>query len=756
MAQESVADTLKWVRAQSLERRRQFKRKEEGTASCNEDLARKSCTSATSSFSKRVNDDDIVASIAKGRAVLADAEAHLSLFDEFLVCREDKRIAHSLPLHVAETKALDASMKLKEMICGANLDQSFQRARAIELSENNVSLHEQSTKGNPSIFYSSRIYEVTDHTNDCPSGDQTHTKKVKQKLLKPFNPDQLEGAKRAAIASARQRERLTAAENEASAKREFKALPLPGGRAVESNLFAPTKATLGRVKSKKETEEVGPLRLEVSELFQKNKSNVPILHSHSNHVMSSKQRRRHLIRKMEKHANRKQDVNEKGLDAILDLTNDDNDVALRRDILRLQLALGRRREISAHHREILGVNDDDQSHSSIHSESFELSKIYLLNNGNDFEEENTTFGQYLLIEDDVISCFSNGSTKGNSASLKPLFDRQEKWLAAKNKRTEEARLQKEKEELEHITGRPKLASAKKSWAKAQREHAAAALQDQGEEQRRLEKRCLQFGETLREEVKRAETSTGNVHTKKIKKEAAEMEESLARLEKLSQPKTCRIKPTKKEECNGPVGRNDNTSNERGNVVTKDDEGDKSVAAQKETSFGDMSDKDFRRMIKSLGSADMEEREIKMKHCSHTSPTGSGKKTHKLHAKAFARDEKGSALLQCYGVEFKLDDYRCRGLSKNDRERSSGKSKIEEIDVERTVSQERRLLNCGRKRPLTPASKCEIHEGVMANSSSALDAAEAALHGLMSSSKEEVEDRQRPISRAEIQKMEEKN
>ena len=79
----------------------------------------------------------------------------------------------------AETKALDASMKLKEMICGANLDQSFQRARAIELSENNVSLHEQSTKGNPSIFYSSKIYEVTDHTNDCPSGDQTHTKKVK-------------------------------------------------------------------------------------------------------------------------------------------------------------------------------------------------------------------------------------------------------------------------------------------------------------------------------------------------------------------------------------------------------------------------------------------------------------------------------------------------------------------------------------------------------------------------------------------------
>ena len=104
------------------------------------------------------------------------------MFDEFLVCREDKRIAHSLPLHVAETKALDASMKLKEMICGSNLDQSFQRARALELPENNtgdVSLHEQSTKGKPSIIYSSRMHEVIDHTNESPGGDQTHTKKVK-------------------------------------------------------------------------------------------------------------------------------------------------------------------------------------------------------------------------------------------------------------------------------------------------------------------------------------------------------------------------------------------------------------------------------------------------------------------------------------------------------------------------------------------------------------------------------------------------
>lgn len=301
---------------------------------------------------------------------------------------------------------------------------------------------------------------------------------------------------------------------------------------------------------------------------------------------------------------------------------------------------------------------------------------------------------------------------------------------------------------EHITGIPELASAKKSWAKAQREHAAAALIDQGEEQRRLEQRCLQYGDTVTEEFKRVENLTGKVRTKKIKKKVAEMEELEGRMEKLSQPRIFRTKVTKKLDSDKSAASDNDRSNEHETFGKKDDEGNKSVAILNEASFGEMSDKHFHRIIKALGKVNTEEREIKMKH---TSPTGSRHMTDKLYAKTLAINEKGSALLKCYGVGVNANVIQCRGHAKNDPDYLSGNSKI---DVERTENPGRRLTKFERKRLPVLAFKSELHEGVIANASSALDAAEAALHGLMGGSKEEDEEGQRPISRAEIQKLEE--
>jgi len=92
--------------------------------------------------------NDIEKSIARGRAVLVDVEAHLSLFSEFIYHQNHPKLAHTLPLHLAEENALNTNKKLNDIINKKSLDESFERAQAIDdggppplmTSKNNIRL----------------------------------------------------------------------------------------------------------------------------------------------------------------------------------------------------------------------------------------------------------------------------------------------------------------------------------------------------------------------------------------------------------------------------------------------------------------------------------------------------------------------------------------------------------------------------------------------------------------------------------------
>lgn len=100
---ESVADTLQIVRDRRLHRKSHHQR------SLNE-------ISYNESKSKALSSNEAVAlSIARGRAILADAEAHLSLFNEFVHHQNDSKITHSCPLHEAEANAFEANLSTKDV-----------------------------------------------------------------------------------------------------------------------------------------------------------------------------------------------------------------------------------------------------------------------------------------------------------------------------------------------------------------------------------------------------------------------------------------------------------------------------------------------------------------------------------------------------------------------------------------------------------------------------------------------------------------
>lgn len=85
----------------------------------------------------------------------------------------------------------------------------------------------------------------------CKSKNNTHTKKsqIQESTLPTqivFNPNNLQGAKRALVHQARRDKELQQAQNEAIEKTNFKARPLPGGIRVRNDLFKPTKAALGK------------------------------------------------------------------------------------------------------------------------------------------------------------------------------------------------------------------------------------------------------------------------------------------------------------------------------------------------------------------------------------------------------------------------------------------------------------------------------------------------------------------------------
>ena len=61
-------------------------------------------------------DRNVSLSLARGRAILADAEAHLQLYNEFVHHQDDENLIQSNPLHDAEKKAFDAHSKTKDIV----------------------------------------------------------------------------------------------------------------------------------------------------------------------------------------------------------------------------------------------------------------------------------------------------------------------------------------------------------------------------------------------------------------------------------------------------------------------------------------------------------------------------------------------------------------------------------------------------------------------------------------------------------------
>ena len=107
MTVESVSDSLELVRerkCRSSHHQRQMARQQ-----LHENSSEKENSDIMSS------NEAVALSLVRGRAVLADAEAHLCLFNEFVHHQQDSKIVQSFPLFEAEAKAFEATLSVNDV-----------------------------------------------------------------------------------------------------------------------------------------------------------------------------------------------------------------------------------------------------------------------------------------------------------------------------------------------------------------------------------------------------------------------------------------------------------------------------------------------------------------------------------------------------------------------------------------------------------------------------------------------------------------
>ncbi|GMH78758.1 hypothetical protein TL16_g07923 [Triparma laevis f. inornata] len=132
------------------------------------------------------------------------------------------------------------------------------------------------------------------------------------------------------------------------------------------------------------------------------------------------------------------------------------------------------------------------------------------------------------------------SKKDDSGPASEVYRRQEKWLAEKERKRKALIAEKEKKAMEGFTGKPEVGSAKESWARAKAAHEResqrakmmedAKLKEKGDKERADGRRKQREIDGLRAQVR---------YKKKLRRMNVDKDKQRESLEKLAKPKNAR-------------------------------------------------------------------------------------------------------------------------------------------------------------------------------------------------------------------------
>ena len=213
--------------------------------------------------------------------------------------------------------------------------------------------------------------------------------------MKKFDPSQLNVTKRASL----HRKDLPKDENIECFS--FKALPLPGGKMVKSDIFAQTKAVIGKKIQKNEQKSIGAF------LSPKHAKKRPRQEKIVHHFTAKE------ISLLKEFVH-KDEVNDPN-----DCPNLSHSTSLRRDINRLKLLLGRSKTIAAYK---LNLLERFTNFDLLDFDSYSANELFEVDSDSDHDE-------------------------AHSICLASLYERQQKWALARKRRQDIAREMHEIETL---------------------------------------------------------------------------------------------------------------------------------------------------------------------------------------------------------------------------------------------------------------------------------------------------------------------
>lgn len=612
-----------------------------------------------------------------------------------------------------------------------------------------------------------------------------------------FDPNQLKGAKRSALKAAARAEEEAAAEADAREKTLFKARPLPQGGCVHNDPYALTKAAMGKRVSQifEDDRELslarqgskGAIRMDASVLLESRriaslqKVNTPVIEkSRCGRSDASPTRKRRQVSSRNPVQAEKVLNAQKILDSVdesiflqedtneeeeMDWDSDDDVLAiseLQHRIARMEAELRHKQELSKER----AARIEDLSEPLVAGNDAldfkERKKSQMDFDGFGCDAQATCEN---LSVDSVEEFAEVASSESLQAEDVSLFKRHEKWVERRRRKLEEVRLQKADEAMRDVTGRPQLDGTKESWLKAKAAHNEAARRAREEQERRRkerEEREARFHDQKLKEM--ADIQEQARKKKKLLKSKVNKNKQIEAVEKLSRPKKSEGSKIDDPGTKEPLhdGSNNKTINhlqDAGDSMGEEQKGHKGNESQVndirssspekihaetqgkqngvDVSFAEMNDKEFAKMLKTLGiNAKKEGKKKKSDFMSCSLKKRGGnrdKKRKKLDAtKDTTRVESprckhGPALEETYSTPLSLaddDDAIAAKLSSPNKQPADFKG-TDELDLTGLdILKGKFASSAAQAALLKKLGGTDLHEYTVANASSALEAVES--------------------------------
>ena len=478
----------------------------------------------------------------------------------------------------------------------------------------------------------------------------------KPKSNSAFDPSELEGVKRAAIAAKKRERDKEAAHAEAISLASFKARPLPGGIWVENDIFATTQAARGKDKrvcpksveiDQKMTETNTPGSLVSFKRGRRRKDPSPSLASHSRRSSGNKFQLstqstlscvdsclegeafpcsyggkspkasrtfcvdmkelalKRGIRELGRMALKAKEINCPGsicTEKESSVSDAEDEISLEREVAKLEAQLTRKRKLVL---ELSALLDDEDTHIIDNSNNGGCTWNLVTgeNEGGPRKQTDDEFEKELVCDQwNVGSMLVDNMDPGNV-----VYRRQERWLQKKEHRLREYRVNKAKEVMDGFTCVPELSGASQSWEKAKTAHAKAIQQQREEERRREKEKGARF--QLVEAQKEKEIDEMRADAEKRKRSKKTTADREKQQEALYKPARSRVTRRVSKEVEEKAGQTPVRADNDGGKTTSKSSLDRNLVRSagrnvmlplNQISFADMDDKQFARVMKSVG------------------------------------------------------------------------------------------------------------------------------------------------------------